>query len=172
MGILDIVPFRQRRANISAPKDRDRDPILSLQDDVDRAFGNFWNLVSFPMSHAMLNAVSGGESPDFKIDVRDNGKEIEIVADLPGFAEDDVEVTAGPDSITIRAERQERLEERKANAVVLERSVGVLERTVPLPEGSLPDVAAARFKNGALTIVVPKSADSQSHSKKIKVQTY
>jgi HSP20 family protein len=170
MGIFDVVAFRQRRANVPAPADRDRDPILALQADVDRAFGNFWNLMSFPMTQAMLSAFADDEDQDFKVDVRDNGKEVEIVAELPGFTEDDIEVTVGADSITIRAERQQERQERSATAVVLERSVGVLERTIPLPQGSLPDEAAARFKNGALTIVVPKSAESQSRRRKIKIQ--
>jgi HSP20 family protein len=170
MGILDVVPFRQRRTNVPGPTDRDRDPILALRADVDRAFGNFWNLMSLPMPPAAFSAFADDEEHDFKVDVRDNGKEVEVVAELPGFTEDDIEVTVGADSITIRAERQEERQERSANAVVLERSVGVLERTIPLPEGSLPDEAAARFKNGALRIVVPKSAESQSRRRRIKIQ--
>ena len=170
MGILDIVPFRQRRANVPAPADRDRDPILALQAEIDRAFGNFWNIVPFPNPQAMLSAFADVDEPDFKVDVRDTGKEVEVVAELPGFSEDEIEVTAGPDSITIRAERQQEREERNATAVVIERTVGVLERSIPLPEGSLPDDAAARFKNGVLTIVVPKSAGSQSRRRKVKIQ--
>lgn len=170
MGVLDIVPFR--RANTSGPmtRDRDRDPIRALQADVDSAFGNFWSLVSFPMPQAVLDAFSDDGEPDFKIDVRDNGKEVEIIAELPGFEEDDIEITAGQDSITIRAEHEEQREERDATAVVLERNIGVLERTIPLPEGAMPDKAAARFKNGALTLVIPKTAESRTGRKKIEIQ--
>ena len=170
MGIFDIVPSRQRRANLPMATDPDRDPIHALQVDLDRAFGSFWNLMPFPNPHAVLSAFSGVEAPDFKVDVRDIGNEVEIVAELPGFAEDDIEVTVAANSITIRAERQEERQERSAAAVMLERSVGVLERTIPLPAGSLPDEAAARFKNGALTIVVPKSAEARSRQRKIKIQ--
>lgn len=170
MGILDIVPFRQDRTNLPKTQARDRDPIRDLQADVDRAFGNFWNLMSFPSPHGMLNAFARTEDVDFKVDVRDSGKEVEIVADLPGLTEDDIEITAGQDSVTIRAERQQQREERRSNQVVVERSVGVIERTIPLPAGSLPNQAAARFKNGVLTIVVPKSAESQSSKRRIKIQ--
>ncbi|MDC9822659.1 Hsp20/alpha crystallin family protein [Devosia sp. ZB163] len=172
MGIFDVVPFRQRRANVPAPTDRDSDsdPILALQADMDRAFGSFWNLMPFSQPQAVLRAFSGVEQPDFKVDVRDKGNEVEIVAELPGFSEDDIEVTVGTGSVSIRAERQQARQESSGTAVMIERSVGVLERTIPLPEGSVPDQAAARFKNGALTIVVPKSVESRSGQKRIKIQ--
>jgi HSP20 family protein len=169
MGILDIVPFRQRHTNTPAPMDRDRDPVLALQADVERAFGNFWNLMLLPLPQAALDAFAGEET-DFKVDVRDRGKEVEVVAELPGFTDDDIEVTVGPDSITIRARRNEQREQRNGAAVMIERSVGIFERTIDLPDGALTDQAAARFKNGVLTIVVPKSAESQSRQRKIKVQ--
>ncbi|MGN6102188.1 MAG: Hsp20/alpha crystallin family protein [Devosia sp.] len=168
MGILDMLP--SRGADTPAAVARDGDPIRALQADIDRAFSNFWSLVPFPRPQAVLNAFADDGEPDFKVEVRDNSSEVEIIAELPGFDEDDIEVTAGPDSITIRAERQQQREERDATAMVLARSIGVLERTIPLPEGSLPDKAAARFKNGALTVIVPKSAASQSRMKRIEIQ--
>ena len=54
MGIFDIVPSRQRRANLPMATDPDRDPIHALQVDLDRAFGSFWNLMPFPSSNALL----------------------------------------------------------------------------------------------------------------------
>lgn len=157
MGIFDIVPFRQRRANLPTVTDSNRDPILALQADLDRAFGSFWNLMPFPNSNVVLRELSRVKESAFKVDVREDDNEVEIVAELPGFAGDDIEVTVEADSISIRAERQEELQESSTTAIVLERSVGVLERTIPLPAGTLPDKAEARFKNGILTIVVPKS---------------
>ena len=146
MGILDIVPFRQRRANVPAPADRDRDPILALQAEIDRAFGNFWNIVPFPNPQAMLSAFADVDEPDFKVDVRDTGKEVEVVAELPGFSEDDIEVTAGPDSITIRAERQE------------ERQGGDEEGLSPVAPSAAtqPDAAAQAYRDAAS--VVARSA--------------
>ena len=171
MGIFDIVPSRQRRANLPMATDPDRDPIHALQVDLDRAFGSFWNLMPFPSSNALLRELSGVDDHAFKVDMRENDNEVKIVAELPGFAGDDVDVAVEAGSISIRAERQEERQERGSTAVMLERSVGILERTIPLPAGSLPDEATAQFKNGILTIVVPKAVASKPRQGKIKVQT-
>ena len=54
--------------------------------------------------------------------------------------------------------------------LVRERRYGRLERIVPLPQGIDADAAEARFKDGVLTIVIPKSADARSNSRNIPVQ--
>ncbi|WP_299644324.1 Hsp20/alpha crystallin family protein [Devosia sp.] len=148
---------------------------MALQADVDRAFDEFWNFVSFPLSNQMSRNAIGRFFDDeagrgFNIDVRDTGKEIDVVAELPGFSEDDIEVSVGPDSVTIRAQREEKRKERDGSAIVRERSFGMLERTIALPPGAEPDEATARFKNGVLTVAIPKSADAQSRQRKISVR--
>ncbi|MBB3318125.1 HSP20 family molecular chaperone IbpA, partial [Rhizobium sp. BK181] len=45
-----------------------------------------------------------------------------------------------------------------------------MERTVPLPDGIDPDAATATFKNGVLTLVIPKSREVQADTKRIPVQ--
>lgn len=171
MSILDMVPFRpRRRPPPPARLDRDRDPVGTLQLDVDRAFDNFWSMVSFPMSRDLFSDVFDDGASDIKADVRDTGAEVEITAELPGVKEDDVEVNVSPQSVTIRAERKDEREERSQDAVLHERKYGLIERTLPLPSGLVTDSAAARIKDGVLTIVVPKSAEAQSTGRKIKIQ--
>ena len=73
-------------------------------------------------------------------------------------------------SLRIRGEKRMDNELRDAGVVMRERSYGVVERIVPLPEGIEPNAAQATFKNGVLTLVIPKAADFQSNEKHIPVQ--
>ena len=173
MAILDIVPFGRRRQYTPppAPADRERDPVGALQSDIDRAFENFWSMVSFPMTSSLAGEMfERRQPPDFQVDVRDTGNQVEITAELPGLRPDDVDVSVGPDSVVIRAERREDHAERRQGMLVRERRYGRLERIVPLPQGIDADAAEARFKDGVLTIVIPKSADASSNSRNIPVQ--
>ena len=72
MAILDIVPFGRRRQYTPppAPADRERDPVGALQSDIDRAFENFWSMVTFPMTSSLAGEMfERRQPPDFQVDV-------------------------------------------------------------------------------------------------------
>jgi HSP20 family protein len=169
MSIFDLVPFRQRRSGAPAAMDRNRDPVLALESDVDRAFDNFWNMVSLPISRNVIDGLLSDGETDFKIDVRDKDNEVDIVAELPGLSEDDIEVTVDTGGVTIRAEREEERDEREGPSMVRERRFGMIQRTIPLPPGALPEKVTARFRNGILKVTVPKSRDAQSRRRRIEI---
>ena len=65
-------------------------------------------MVSFPMTSSLAGEMfERRQPPDFQVDVRDTGNQVEITAELPGLRPDDVDVSVGPDSVVIRAERRE-----------------------------------------------------------------
>lgn len=169
MSILDLVPFGHNRRS-APPAPVDEDPVRALQTDVDRAFETFWNMVAFPLrSDAPATVIASGLG-EMKVDVSDNGKEVTIAAELPGVTEDMVDISLGEDGLTIRAERESQQERNDDGVIVRERTYGMLQRTITLPDGVETDAAAARLKNGVLTIVIPKSAAAQLQRQKIKVK--
>ena len=168
MRITDLVPQRSPGRNMPAQAD-ESDPIRSLQMDVDRAFDNFWRMLSAPFPTFSDFGVTDG-SEAIRVDVSDNGKEVIVKAELPGMSEDDIDVSVSEGSLRIRGEKRMDNELRDAGVVMRERSYGVVERIVPLPEGIEPNAAQATFKNGVLTLVIPKTADFQSNEKHIPVQ--
>ena len=107
-----------------------------------------------------------------RVDVRETDNEVEIVAELPGMEEGDVDVSIAEGMLTIRGEkRSEREEREEGNGYILrERSFGRIERLVPLPEGLDLDSAEATFKNGVLTVRIAKTAEAQRAAKRIQVQ--
>lgn len=91
------------------------------------------------------------------VDVLDNGPELVIKASLPGVQPDDVSVTIVKDTLTIRATISEDETLRGATYLRRERKANAFTRSLTLPMPVLAEKAAARFKNGVLTLTLPKS---------------
>ena len=165
MRITDLIPWRGSGRNVGT-RAEPTDPMRALQLDVERAFDHFWRMVPYPF--ASLGRLE--QADIVRVDVRDNGKDITVTADLPGMSDADVDVSIRDGLLTIRGEKKSDREADKDGVLLRERIYGAQERTVPLPDGIDPDAAKATFKNGVLTIVIPKSADSKADTKRIPVQ--
>jgi HSP20 family protein len=72
--------------------------------------------------------------------------------------------------LTIKGEKKEEREQTGENYYHMERSYGNFQRTIPLPCEVETDDVDAVFKNGVLTIKLPKTAEAQA-CKKISVRT-
>jgi HSP20 family protein len=103
------------------------------------------------------------------VEVSDTGKEIRVTAELPGLEEKDVEVTLDDDVLTIRGEK--RSESEDGPRQFSERFYGQFERRIPLGTEVEEDKAEARFKNGVLTITMPKTERARSKNKRISINS-
>jgi len=107
------------------------------------------------------------------VDVLDRDEEYVVVADLPGFDADDVDVTLSDGRLDITAEREESVvetgEEETARYVRRERAGRSVSRSVRLPDPVDADGVTASHSAGVLTVTLPKErADDSGHS--IEVQ--
>jgi len=91
-----------------------------------------------------------------------------LVAELPGFDEDDVTIEVMDNRLILRGQKDLANEERGSNYYRLERGVTEFTRVIPLPPGIDADNARAKVKNGLLRIVLPKSENARA--KRIEVQ--
>jgi HSP20 family protein len=73
--------------------------------------------------------------------------------------------------LTIKGERQEEREEKQKDYYLHERHIGSFERHFALPEGVDSDKIEASFKNGVLTVRLPKKAEAIKPEKKIEIKT-
>ncbi len=96
---------------------------------------------------------TGMWSPNIEVRERDNN--LVVSADLPGLNKDDVRVEVTEDGLCISGERKREHEERREGYYRSERSYGTFSRIVPLPEGANIDQAKAQFNNGVLEVTVP-----------------
>jgi HSP20 family protein len=101
------------------------------------------------------------------VEVVDNDKDVRISAELPGLEDKDVEVLIGDGVLTIRGEKKSAIEDKER--AFSERTYGRFERRIPLAWEVEEDKIEASFKNGVLTVTLPKSAESRSEVKRIAV---
>lgn len=160
--------FTRNRAVPATREQTQADPFYRLQHEMNRLFDEAFS--GFGLSSAFSERGFPGEvSP--RIDVRETDKTIEIEAELPGVAEDDLNVEIVNNTLTIRGEkRHEKRDERDGEYRYVERSYGSFSRTIPLPYDIDPDAVDAAFKNGVLTVSLPKPAEAQRASRKIAIK--
>ena len=89
------------------------------------------------------------------VEVREEDNHLVVSADLPGLTKDDVKVEVNEDGLSIRGERKRQHEEKREGYYRSERSYGTFSRIIPLPEGANAEQAKATFKDGVLEVTVP-----------------
>jgi HSP20 family protein len=132
---------------------------LSLLDDSwDRWFDSFFE--DFPLIGSRRPAV----------DIRENDKEYTMEIELPGMTEKDIEVKIEGNLLTFASKKSETKEEKKSDYVHRERRSFSFSRSFVLPENVNADGISAEFKNGLLTVSVPKTEKSKTKLLDIKVK--
>ena len=150
-------------------------PFKSLRREVDHLFEDFdrgfWRS---PLSSARsLEPLFRG---DIKwpaapaVDVVETENEFKVTAELPGLDEKNIEVTVANNVLTIKGEKQEEKEEKKKDYYVQERHYGSFERRFDLPDSVDAAKIEATFKQGVLTLTLPKTAEAKEPEKKIEVK--
>lgn len=95
------------------------------------------------------------------LDVYETEDNLVVEAALPGFDPDAVEITISKDELTITAERNSESDETN-NYHLRERPIASkVERTITLPDTINADAAEATFKNGVLTLTLPKAEETK-----------
>ena len=79
-----------------------------------------------------------------------------LKADLPGLAEDDVNIEIRDNTLTISGERKSEYERKERGWYRVERSTGAFSRSLSLPEGVDADGVTAQFEKGVLEVRIPK----------------
>jgi HSP20 family protein len=150
-------------------------PFEALHREIDRVFNDFGTAFwRFPFRRSepfWQREPSWDMAPAMDIAETDNA--YEISAELPGMSESDVAVVAAHGMLTIKGEKKEEKEEKEEKNkeyYVSERSYGSFQRRLQIPDGVDADKIEAAFKNGVLTVTLPKTAQAQKPEKKISVK--
>ena len=91
------------------------------------------------------------------VDVFESKDSVKIVAELPGVKSEDVKLSLENNLLTIRGEKKQEAEERNERVHRYERSYGSFERAFMLPSTVDGDKITADYRNGVLTVSVPKA---------------
>ena len=100
-----------------------------------------------------------------KVDVKETKDAYMLEMDLPGMTEKDVNVELDHNVLTISSHHEEKKEEQNKNAkkdeskwLIRERRVSEFSRRFTLPDDVNGEQVAASFKNGVLTVAIPRKA--------------
>ena len=110
----------------------------------------------------------GQRTPAMKTDIRETENAYILESDLPGFSREDIHAEIKDGYLTIRAEHKSENEDKNESYLRRERSFGSFSRTFDL-EGIDADAISASFKNGVLTLELPKLAPKAEEAKKLEI---
>jgi len=103
------------------------------------------------------------------VDIKEAEKEYVVTADLPDVKSEEVKVSFNEGVLTLEGERKLEKEEKTNRFHRIERGYGKFVRRFALPNEVDPDHVTAEFKNGVLTVRVPKSANAKPKTIEVKV---
>jgi HSP20 family protein len=164
MQMKDLMPWANNKGSEIAKREEDN-PLFSLQRDVSRIFEEFWKRFDQP-----FGAIGRWDSGGPRMDVAETDSALEVSVELPGLDRNEVDVSLTYSALTIKGEKKSQREESKKGYHLSERFHGSFYRSTPLPSGVDTEKASAEFKNGVLTVTLPKTQEAQSNVKKIEVK--
>ena len=180
--VRDLIPGRKREAGVPVrvedypafrPDAWER-PFLELRRATDRLFDDFFRGFGWPSA---WSGTPGSLTADFprmewpRVNMSETDDEIRVTAELPGVDRDDLDVSITDDRITISGEKTDQEESSGRGYYRLERSYGSFQRSLYLPCEVETDRVEASFKNGILTVRLPKTAAAKERIKRIPVRT-
>jgi HSP20 family protein len=161
MSVSQLIPWARNRAS-HLPREA-RDPLVTLHREMNRLFDDVWRQFDTPNISDSLETLGNWPS----VELNEGDKDVVLTAELPGMDEKDIEILFVDQSLVIRGER--RAERQDANQHMSERYYGRFERRIPLTSEIEADKAKAIFRNGVLTVTLPKTAKAQKETVHIPV---
>ena len=104
------------------------------------------------------------------VDIVENDDEYVAKVELPGVNKDDVKITMENNILTLRGEKSQETKEKSSNYHRVERYYGSFRRSFELPGGVKNDKIDAEYKDGILTIRMPKEEEAKTRLIEVKVR--
>ena len=140
---------------------------VDLYDELDRVFDGFWRGFGLPAASQAPRVLAP------RMDVTETETEYRIEAELPGLEEKDIQITLENGVLTLAGERKEEREEKdeKRGFEHRESYRGRFERALRMPEDADEKGVTARYKNGVLSLAIPKLPVAKPEVRTIPIQT-
>lgn len=142
-----------------------RSEVPSVFSEMDDLLQKMW--FDFPF-HNLEEDTNLSWSP--RLDVSETDKALEVVADLPGMEKKDINVSLDGDLLTIKGEKKEVKEKKDKHYHTIERRSGSFYRALRLPMEVEGDKIDATFKEGVLTLTLPKSKAAAKKVAQIEIK--
>jgi HSP20 family protein len=105
------------------------------------------------------------------VDIYEAENELVLKADLPDINEKDLDIRVENNLLTIHGERKFEQQVKQENYLRVERAYGTFSRSFSLPSTINTEAIQAEYKNGVLTVQLPKRSEAKPKQVKINVAT-
>lgn len=140
-------------------------PLHGLQERINALLEEFWEKIG--SQHAAVSGRAYSEVPA-DTDLTTGAKDLRVEIELPGMDVSDIEVEASEHELTVRGEKRLEREHSGRTYHISERAFGSFARTIRLPADVNLARAKATYRNGVLTVTVPRKTGAAA-GKKIKI---
>ena len=123
----------------------------SFRRQMDRMFDNFFG------SETDVGESSLTWYPS--VDIKETKDDFVLMAEVPGMAKDDIKINISENTLTIKGEKKEEKKEDDHNYHRVERRYGTFQRSFTLPIQVQGNKVKAAYKDGVLTITLPKKEE-------------
>jgi HSP20 family protein len=166
--IKELIPQRRKKGHLPLPVEKSpvarpdlwEQPFLELRRATDRLFDDFFKSFRWPMAERRgpWDLTADLFHTDWpRVDMDETDEEIRITAELPGVEKDSIDILMTDDRVTIQGEKKGQEEKKGRGYHRLERSYGSFQRSFHLPCEVVTDRVDASFKDGVLTVILPKA---------------
>lgn len=135
--------------------------LFTFNNDLNTLFDDFFDNRSVDQANVNI-------SP--RINVEENDNEWVISTELPGVPKEDVRVNYQDGLLTIEGEKKFEKEDKGKNYHRVERSYGKFQRSLNIGPSIVADKIDASFKDGVLTIALPKAEEAKPRLIDVKVK--
>ena len=152
---MALLPVRRR--------ERERGTLASLHDEMDDLFkdffsdwdgGPFWSRTRWPA-----------------LDIAEDENEFTVKAEVPGCKAEDIDISVHGNTLTISGEKKQEKEEKGKGYRHTERSYGSFRRNLNLASEVDSNKVEATYKDGILSIKLPKTEKTKAVKIKVKEQS-
>ncbi len=130
------------------------------------------------MNHILSGASIDAEQPESldevdwmpPLDVLENSDEIIVRTDIPGMKPDEIDLSISGNILRIKGERKREIEREDENYHAIERGYGRFSRKIMLPAPAKVDAITASYRDGVLTVRLPKIGEKKTGRVKVDLE--
>jgi HSP20 family protein len=137
--------------------------MMNIQDEMNKLFDDFLGrpLMRTEWSEGVWNP---------SVDVSETKDNVLIKAEMPGLIKDDVKISVQDNMLTLSGEKKQEKEEKETNYHRIESSYGAFSRSFTLPTSVKSDKIKATYKDGVLSITLPKIEEVKAKEIPINIE--
>ncbi|BBI47793.1 heat-shock protein Hsp20 [Vreelandella olivaria] len=150
------------------PRRSELSPFMGMHQELDRWMDSVMRQFGMPSLESRAGDLPGLLQP--RLDIAEHDSEYVISVEVPGVEEKDLAISLDDHRLVIEGEKRQESHSEDNKLHRIERSYGRFQRVLDLPGDAKDEDIKASFKNGILTVRVPRSEQAKAARREIPIQ--